>query len=83
MASAAAAGRIVAALEALPAQTLVGCARRTPLGPRYAVLLSYSAGPDQLVQLDPQCGPLVTSDRLEALDESGSVLAAIRAATGW
>ena len=46
------------------------------------VVVSFAAGPDQVVALDPSlCAP-VTTDLLKAADPSGSVRAAVLSALG-
>lgn len=77
------AGRIIAAIDALKAAPLVGCTSRIPAGPTYWVRIGFSAGPDQLIAVNPRCQPQLTTDRLQADDPGSTVLAAIKAATGW
>lgn len=77
------AGRIIAAINALKPQPLVGCTWRVPAGPIYWVSIGSSHGPDQLIAINPRCQPQLTTDRLQADDPGSTVLAAIKAATGW
>ncbi len=82
--SAAGAAVIVAALRALTPEPLGDCpsmgsgARREAL----SIVVSFAAGPEQVVTLDPNlCAP-VTTDLLKAADPSGSVRAAVLSAVG-
>lgn len=82
--SAAGAAAIVAALRALTPESLGDCPVTGAGGRREAiyVVVSFAAGPDQVVALDPSlCAP-VTTDLLKAADPSGSVRAAVLSALG-